>query len=192
MEEVVAEDMHLDSDARLVKRISAGDRDALVALYRRHLPSVWRYVYAQLRGDDASSRDVVGETFLAAIRSLTAKDPAIASVSSWLIGIARHKIADHRRLSAKWSGGAPPERPADEDDPMRSLEAADTRCIVARVMDRMDDTERSVLEWKYLDDLSVRDIARRLGRTEKAVEAMLYRARDAFRGMYETMRGAGK
>jgi DNA-directed RNA polymerase specialized sigma24 family protein len=41
-----------------------------------------------------------------------------------------------------------------------------------------------VLEWKYLESSSVRDIAERLGKTEKAVEAALYRARISFRSAY--------
>jgi RNA polymerase sigma factor (sigma-70 family) len=45
----------------------------------------------------------------------------------------------------------------------------------------MPDEERQVLEWKYLEELAVAEIAERLGRTEKAVEALLYRARRSFR-----------
>jgi DNA-directed RNA polymerase specialized sigma24 family protein len=41
------------------------------------------------------------------------------------------------------------------------------------------------LEWKYIDGLSVREMADRLGRTEKAVESVLFRARAAFRTLFE-------
>jgi RNA polymerase sigma factor (sigma-70 family) len=177
----------LDSDSQLVKRIKGGDREALAALYGRYLPSLWRYVHAQLRGDDPTSRDVVSETFLAAIRNLTETNVSVTSVGSWLIGIARHKLADYRRLSSKQLGTTPPDLLGQENDPAQSFDASDTRCIIARVMDRLDDLERTVLEWKYIEELSVREIAQRLNRTDKAIEAMLYRARHSFKALYQEM-----
>ena len=56
--------------------------------------------------------------------------------------------------------------------------AAETKDAVVRALDALDDEERLALEWKYIESLSVRDIAERLGRSEKAVEAILYRAQN--------------
>jgi RNA polymerase sigma factor (sigma-70 family) len=177
------------TDADLVRAIQAGDATALEALYQQHLPSVWRYAFAQLSGNSASAEDVVGETFLAAVRQIGSLAPEGGSVGGWLIGIARHKVQDLRRRAGRMRttleenfSAAPPSR---EDDPRTVLEAAETRQCVGVIMDGMADEERTVLEWKYLDDLSVRQIAQRLGRSEKAVEASLYRARQAFRAAFE-------
>ncbi len=179
----------MDSDSQLLSRIKAGDRAALARLYDRYLPSVWRYAFAQLHGDDNACRDVVSETFLAVIRNLAGGNMPTASVGAWLTGIARHKLVDARRVVLKHAGLELPDVPAGNDDPVVTLEAADTRRLLARVMDQMDDVERTVLEWKYLDELSVFEIARRLKRTSKAVEALLYRARSSFRALYEKARG---
>ena len=54
-------------------------------------------------------------------------------------------------------------------------------------MDRLDPMERVALEWKYLDGLSVREIAGRIARTEKAAEDILRRARAAFRSEFERL-----
>ena len=173
----------LDSDEQLLSRIRRGDREALGELYGRHLPGVWRYVLAQLRGDEQTARDAVSETFLAAIRSLVKTDVAVANVGGWLMGIARHKVRDVRRsVRSEISEG----KSAMAADPAAALEAADVRQGVARAMDRMDDDERTVLEWKYIEGLSVREISGRLGRTEKGVEALLYRARKSFRQFWRT------
>jgi RNA polymerase sigma factor (sigma-70 family) len=178
----------LDSDRQLLHRIKAGDRAALSVLYDRYLPSVWRYVYSQLQGDDQACRDVVSETFLAAIRNLTRGNAPVDSVGGWLIGIARHKLTDSRRLAMKQVDIAPLDVASVEHDPVTALEAADTRRVLGRVMEQMDAAERTVLEWKYIEELSVRDIARRLNRTCKVVEATLYRARNSFRALYEKAR----
>jgi RNA polymerase sigma-70 factor (ECF subfamily) len=177
------------SDADLVRAIQAGDETALETLYQQYLPSVWRYAFAQLSGNGPSAEDVVSETFLAAVRQIGRLAPEGGSVAGWLIGIARHKVQDLRRRSARLSAAlsekitAAPAAPAD--DPSAPLETAELRQRVGAIMDGLEDDERAVLEWKYLDGLSVREIADRLGRTEKAVEAALYRARQSFRAAYE-------
>jgi RNA polymerase sigma-70 factor (ECF subfamily) len=166
------------NDADLLGLVQTGDRAALEMLYRRCLPSVWRYVYARSGGDAHAAEDIVSETFLALVRNRTAFQPESGTVTGWLIGIARHKLADHRRAVERAD-----RRPlAHESRELGSSSAAvDTREQVLVTLERLPDEERQALEWKYLDELTVADIAARLGRTEKAVEALLYRARRSFR-----------
>ena len=78
--------------------------------------------------------------------------------------------------------GRPVENKADPASP---LETEETRACVAAILEHLADEERLALEWKYVDGLAVREIARRMGRSEKAVEAILYRARNAFRDAFE-------
>ncbi len=166
----------MDSDIKLVNRIRAGDCGALAELYDRHLPVVWRFVLAHLRPDESAARDAVSETFLAAMQAL--HDPARGSVAGWLMGIARHKIADARRRRPT---SELPDSLAVGSDPAEPLTRQETRDAVTRIMLAMQDEQRLALEWKYLDGISVRNIAARLGRSEKAAEALLFRARDEFR-----------
>jgi RNA polymerase sigma factor (sigma-70 family) len=176
------EEHGLESDQELLARIRTGDREALAILYERYAHFVWRYVSSRLRDDEHTSRDVMSETFLAAIRSLSISDTVIESVAGWLATIARHKLVDHFRQK-------PPEQLPSEGLPARvesecSSNASTRHDDIEDVFSRLADDERIVLEWKYLEDLSVRTIAGRLGRTERAVDGLLYRARDAFRQVY--------
>ncbi len=184
------------TDADLIRAVQAGDAAALDTLYRRYLPSVWRYAFARLFGDAGAAEDVVSETFLAAVRRIGRLKPEGGSLAGWLIGIARHKVGDVHRRRARVRTGleVPPDQsrrephgPATGRDanPAAPLEAAETRARVAEVLDTLPEPQRMALEWKYLDHLSVREIARRLDRTEKAAETILYRARKAFRETYE-------
>ena len=161
-----------------------GDREALATLYERYLPSVWRYVYSRLR-HEAASRDVVSETFLAMIQNIGRLDGASTKVGKWLSVVARHKLADHWRRSASPVAAQELKSPERETNPAVAMDALEMRQAVGQAMDRMDDLERIALEWKYIDGLSVREIAEQLGRSEKATEAILYRARGAFRAQYE-------
>jgi RNA polymerase sigma-70 factor (ECF subfamily) len=169
------------TDAELLRLIQTGDGAALGTLYERCLPSVWRYVYARVGSNQHAAEDIVGETFLAAVQSVATFIPEAGTPLGWLIGIARHKLADHMRSGAHFAGAIP----TDVVSGISTFDALDARDQVLVVLDQMPEEERQVLEWKYLEELSVAVIAERLGRTEKAVEALLYRARNAFRELHK-------
>jgi RNA polymerase sigma-70 factor (ECF subfamily) len=178
------------NDAQLVRAVQSGDEAALETLYERYLPSVWRFACSQLAGDLNAAEDVVSETFLAAVRQIGRIDPDGGAFIGWLTGIARHKVADVRRgrirIAAVDAADLPDDAaPIQSAGPPAAAEAAEARASVRSVMAAMDDQERLALEWKYIDGLSVREMADRLGRTEKAVESVLFRARAAFRTLFE-------
>ena len=166
----------LPTDQELIRRIREGDSDAVAELYERYAPIVWRYVYARMRRDTHAGQDVLSETFLAAIRSLK-NGTTTENVAGWLTGIARNKRADWYRQR---------EKSATTDVEPATPQSSSAGGVVADILDALPDDERVVLEWKYLDRHTVREIAERLGRSEKSVEGLLYRARKAFRAEYET------
>ena len=183
------------TDEELLRRAQAGDSSAWDALYERCLPTLWRYVYVRVGGDRHLAEDVVADTMLAFVHQLSHIDPARGNVSGWLTGVARHKISDHRRRAAR--AGAAVQAPAgsmlsaSEPDAAAVCELAETQSQIVAAMDRLPEEERLVLEWKYLEDLTVREIGGRLGRTDKAVESILYRARRSFRSMFAQVQEIG-
>src|SRR4030095_16177744 len=179
-------------DNELLRRIRSGDSAAWRALYERYVLSIWRYAYVHCGGHLHTTEDVVSETFLDAVRAIRATTPRIGCVSAWLIGIVRHKLADQRRCALRVDTLVNTLRHegAGEAETSVELDATELRGQVIRAMDQLPDDERLVLEWKYLDELSVREISSRLGRTDKAVESLLYRARRSFRLLLEDNRNA--
>lgn len=126
----------------------------------------------------------------ALVRALPDLDADTVQLHAWLRGVVRHKVADHGRqqikqghLLAAACSGSTGDIPAYA--PESSLEAEEDRQQVLAVLDQLTDTQRMLLEWKHIDDLSVADIAVRVGQTEKSVESLLYRARREFRLRYE-------
>jgi RNA polymerase sigma-70 factor (ECF subfamily) len=176
-------------DSELLRLMRCGSQTAMEEVYRRYLPSVWRYVYSRVDGDRYAAEDVVSETFLAAVDSLKRLDPDSGPIYPWLIGIVRHKLQDWRRLRRRMSGSSETDcrlvSPVDSANPQDGLEAAESRRRIVLAMIALSDDERIVLEWKYIEGLTVREIADRTGRTEKAVENVLYRARRAFRMAFQ-------
>ena len=87
------------------------DRAAFLAFYQEAVPEVYGY-FLHRCGDSTTAEDLTSETFLAAVRSLEGGRPAPLDVP-WVIGVARHKLADH------WRGRARENRLRDalEQDP---------------------------------------------------------------------------
>lgn len=166
----------MPAEEELIRRVRAGDSDAVAELYRRYAPVVWRFVFARMRQDSHAGQDVLSETFLAAIRALQ-EGKTMDNMAGWLTGIARHKTADWYRQQG--------ESASAEAEPA-TRESSGASGVVAEVLEGLPPEERVILEWKYLDRCTVREIAERMGRTEKAVEALLYRARQAFKARYQT------
>jgi len=175
------------TDADLIRGAQNGDRSALQTLYERYLPTVWRYAYAHGEGRRDAVEDVVSETFLALVRQIQTLHPKGGALGGWLITVARRKICDARRRRRAQPAGA---AVAVVDSAMPVETSLEQREFVARVLDGMNEDERLALEWKYVEMLSVRKIAKRLGRTEKGVESLLFRARRSFRESVDRLEGA--
>jgi RNA polymerase sigma-70 factor (ECF subfamily) len=161
---------------------AADQRAELLALYDRALPQVYGYLLPRA-GVTAVAEDLTAETFLAAVTAVqkgTVPDLTVA----WLVAVARHKLVDHwrrqgreeRRLHALEGGVQPWDDPWDTE-----LDVSRARSVLAT----LGSHHRAALTLRYLDGLSVPEVAEQLDRTVHATEALLVRARVAFRRAYE-------
>jgi RNA polymerase sigma factor (sigma-70 family) len=175
-------------DSELVQGLRRGDPAAMQRLCDCYLPSLWRFVYMRVHRDQHLAEDITHETILGMLTTIQSEihpDTKILNVAGWLRTVAGRRIADHFRAVSRVQHLLPPAA-ADcagmpADDPARQQEAKETRAEVREAMDALPEQYRLVLEWKYLDKLSVREIAARWDTTEKAAESILFRARREFR-----------
>ena len=158
---------------------------ALLGLYDEALPQVYGYLLRRC-GDVSVAEDLTGETFLAAVDALrrgTADELSVA----WLIGVARHKLVDHWRRQARderlrqaVAGESLVDDPWDEH-----LDVLRARAVLTTLAPQ----HRAALTLRYLDGLSVPQVAACLRRSLHATEALLVRARAAFRTAYDQGEG---
>lgn len=155
----------------------------LLALYDDAVGDVYGYLLKRCRSR-VEAEDLTAEVFIAAAEAVRRPQAPDLSVA-WLIGVARHKLVDHwrraererRRLVAVAS-----EPTRVGDDPWD----AELDVLAARdVLARLGADHRSVLTLRYVDGLSVREVAAGIDRTVHATEALLTRAKRAFRDEYE-------
>ncbi|OXM74466.1 MULTISPECIES: RNA polymerase sigma factor [Amycolatopsis] len=154
---------------------------ALLDLYETALPEVYGYLLARC-GDRGVAEELTSETFLGAVSAC--QNPGAPPVSTpWLIGVARHKLVDHWRRREREERGlrVVHETEAASVDPWD----AELDALLAReVLESLGAHHRAALTLRYLDGLPVPQVARLLGRTVHATEALLVRARAAFRAAY--------
>ncbi|MCC6681736.1 MAG: sigma-70 family RNA polymerase sigma factor [Phycisphaeraceae bacterium] len=158
------------------------DAEAWTAFYRCHVRPLWQFTRRRLN-QETEAEDAVSETFMAAIKSIERYDPAGGSLEGWLYGIARRKVADRLRAAYRLRLILTPHPPDQAGNDSRTEDVTTER--VRQTLARMSAQQRDVLLWMHRDQLSVRQIAARLNRTEKAAENLLYRARLRFRELYE-------
>src|SRR6476646_8860276 len=150
------------------------------------LPEVYGYLLAR-SGDPATAEDLTSATFEAAVSAV--RRATVTDLSTgWLIVVARRRLIDHWRRE---------ERDARRletfacDDVQTALDdwsdAVDPGVGMLALM-RLGPHHRAALTLRYVDGLSVADVARELARGHDATEALLQRARRAFRRAYEEVR----
>lgn len=189
-------------DRALVRRMRAGDEGAFEQLFEAYFQSLYRFALTRVDQDVELAKEMAQATFCKALEKLDTYRGE-AALFSWLCSICRFEISGHFRRVQRLP---PPLQLIEDGDPLRGvLEslAADTadpesallRREVARLVhvtiDHLPPHYSKVLEWKYSDGLSVKQIAERLETSPKAVESLLTRARQAFRDGFASLAGGG-
>jgi RNA polymerase sigma-70 factor (ECF subfamily) len=172
--------------AEMVRRATGGEEEAREALYRWAFPALHRYLYHRAGGDPDLTADLCADTFVAAFRDLTSLS-APDAFWPWLLKIAQRRLADHQRqrcrqrkaVGALVAVGAGEARTAP--DPEADMAADDERSRVRQAFSALAPDYQDVLRLCVVEGLSQAQAAERLGRSEKAVESLSARAREALR-----------
>jgi len=157
--------------------------DAVAAIYRRALPQVYGYLLPRC-GSTVVAEDLTAETFMAAVTAVRqGRVQAPELTVAWLVGVARHKLADHWRRSAREQRGLAEvavltEEAGDPWDEHLDVQAAHA------ALARLPGPQRAALTLRYLDGLPVAEVSECLGRSLHATETLLVRARAALRRVY--------
>lgn len=181
------------SDSALAKRVLAGDETAFRELFDGAFPKLYRFALARLDGNRDEATEAVQQTFCKAFERLDSYRGE-ASLFGWMCQICRNVIADGARLrqremahvtlledDAAIRGILESVAAPHADEPERQASRGEVVRLIQAALDALPNRYGDVLEWKYVDGLSVKQIAQRLGVGPKAAESLLTRARSAFR-----------
>ena len=183
--EGTAASVDANSDQKLVAAILSKNRKAAAEFVSKYSDPIYRYARYRLMPRIDMVDDIVQEVFLAAwdnFESFRGK----SSLEGWLLGIARHKVEAHYRRelrrhlsfdSDRDSVSGPIHVPSMDSDLDRERARTQTREILAD----LPESYRLLLFWRYWERRSLAEISSELGKTEKAVERALARARTQFK-----------
>jgi RNA polymerase sigma-70 factor (ECF subfamily) len=166
--------------------VLSGDMAAWRTWYAQHFDQLADYARWRCGGLLDLADDVIQETWLTAVRRLRTFDPDKGPFGAWLRGIAANAARNCIRARRRESKRSRPLRPGEDlpaatPDPVAVEKAERSALALAALPDHYE----AVLRAKYLDQLTVEQIAVQSNTSPKAVESLLTRARQAFRGAYE-------
>ena len=184
-----------EQDLELARRVVAKERVAADLFFDNYFARLFRFVALRVDQQEACE-DVVQETMIKAIRNL-ASYRGEAALFTWLCQIGRNEISNYfQRFGRKES-----MQVSLDDDPgiraalesldlaeMDSTERLALEQVVQLTLDYLPEKYSRALEWKYLEGLTVAEIAYRLGGGVTAAQSLLARARSAFRHAFNEVR----
>jgi len=173
------------SDRELVAEVLRKDRKATAEFVARCADSVYGYVRHRLIPRTDLVDDLVQEIFLAAWENLD-RFRGDSPLRNWLLGIARHKVEDHyrkrlRELPLEDEEERLENSPSDVPDLEETLAKRQAGQWTREILSSLPETYSVILLWRYWEKRSLREIAVQTGRTEKAIERLLARARQQFK-----------
>ena len=162
-------------DLALVRQIQHGDEGAMDDFYRRFASGLYAFIRRRVQ-EPQDIEDILAETMVAAVSAIM-RFKGQSQVFTWLCRIAEYKLADHYRRLNKTPHFSFNEELIATAAPENDLE---TNLLIWQALLNLNLDHRRVLEAKYFEGYSTQEIAQQLGRSEKAVDSILVRARRAF------------
>ncbi|WBQ04032.1 RNA polymerase sigma factor [Kribbella sp. CA-293567] len=148
--------------AEVAAAFAAGHEESLAEAYRRWSPLVFGVALKTL-GDRTDAEDVSQQVFVSAWRGRATFDPSAGSLSAWLIGITRHRVAD--RLAARGKDQRTLAAVGSVREEARTApvdERIVDRLVLADEIARLDDPRRTILGLVFYEDQTYSQIAERL------------------------------
>jgi len=172
------------SEQRLVQAVLAKERKSTAEFVELCTDWIYGFVRHRLMPRAELVEDLMQEILLAAWQALPSYRQE-SSLRSWVLGIARHKLDDYYRrrileTDLPEEDGASEEltiTPAFEDE----LDSATQQERIEKILADLPEAYSLALLWRYRDEKSAREMAELTGKTEKAIERLLARARQSFR-----------
>jgi len=178
-------------ERRLVAEVLAKDRKATAEFVARCADWLYSFIRHRMAPRTEMVEDLMQETLLAAWQSLP-NFRGDASLRSWVLGIARHKVDDYYRSRIRQvemdDGDDSLSEPSVTPMFEHQLDSAVMQERVQAMLALLPETYGLALLWRYRDGKSAREMAQLTGKTEKAIERLLARAREDFRRRWNDAR----
>ena len=172
------------ADDRLLIEAAQHDPRRFAELYEHNFDRLYAYVIARVR-DRAEAEDVTAEVFHHALANLRNYEWRGLPFAAWLFRIAANLISDRRQRNTR-------EQPANNPGELDSIQANSTefeevehRATLFRLVRTLPEEQRQVLLLRFVEQKSLKEVAREIGKTEGAVKQLQFRALTTLRARLE-------
>jgi RNA polymerase sigma-70 factor (ECF subfamily) len=159
-----------DHDERALIEAAQADPARFAELYERHFHRVYAYAIRRT-GSRTEAEDITSAVFERALVNLPKLEWRGVPLVAWLFRIAANALADRRQQQERDSADRLPDVPDDSE-----WAAIERRAMLFQLVDRLPEAQRQVIEMRFVDGRSIREIAAALTRTEGAVKQLQLRA----------------
>ena len=186
-------------DKKLVKQLLGGDSRAFDKFFDENFARLYRFALARLSDDPDAAREVAQITLTRAIRKLHAYR-AESALFTWLCAICRNETSDWLRKQGRYrehivltedipeiQAAVDSLQAPDQMSPERHYRRIEVLRLIQVALDRLPARYGDVLEWKYIEGHSVKDISARLDMGTEATQSLLARAKRAFAEVYSSL-----
>ncbi|HEV8485256.1 MAG TPA: sigma-70 family RNA polymerase sigma factor [Blastocatellia bacterium] len=160
----------IDTAERLLIEAAQKDPGRFAEIYEQNFERVFAFI-ARRVGDRTAAEDLTADVFHQAFANLARFEWRGAPFAAWLFRIARNAIIDRAKHAAK-EAEIPPILDIPTED---GLEEIEQRAQLFRLVDELPADQRRVIEMRFAEEKSIREIATELGRTEGAVKQLQFR-----------------
>jgi RNA polymerase sigma-70 factor, ECF subfamily len=189
------------NDKKLVNQLLRGNEKAFDRFFEDNFARLYRFALMRLSDDPEAARDIVQVTLTKAMQKLHTYR-AESALFTWLCAICRNETSDWLRRQVRYrehivlAEDLPEIRAAvdsfqvpENDSPEHNYQRIETLRLIQVALDRLPVRYGNVLEWKYIEGYSTREISGRLGIGNEATQSLLARARRAFAEVYRSLAG---
>jgi len=175
-----------ETDERRLVEAAQKDPARFADVYEATFDRVYAYVVARISDRD-EAEDITSEVFHKALANLGKFEWRGIPVVAWLFRIASNAIADRRKRAGREQGDPAPEPEASSE--AADLDAAEHRAALYRLVVQLPKDQRRVIELRFGEEKSIREIAQAIEKSEGAVKQLQLRALQSLRSRIRETRG---
>jgi RNA polymerase sigma-70 factor (ECF subfamily) len=167
----------LDGEKQLIERATRGETSAFGLLYDHYLPKIYRFIFVKTsRREEAE--DLTHQVFLHAWQHIATYRDLGYPFSSWLYRIARNAVIDHYRTKRITYAveDVDPETFAEEENVTLAIDRQFAVDEILALLRTLKQEYQDVLIMRFVDDLSPKEIAQVMNKSEGAVKLIQHRA----------------
>jgi RNA polymerase sigma-70 factor (ECF subfamily) len=170
-------DRSQDAGERRLVEAAQKDPGRFGELYENNFERVYAYI-ARRVGNREEAQDLTAEVFHQALANLARYEWRGLPFAAWLLRIASNAIADSWKSKAREQGNPSSDELLSHDIHMEDVEQ---RAKLFRLVTTLPSDQRRVIEMRFAQEKSIREIATELGRTGGAVKQLQFRGLETLR-----------